>query len=61
MIVSVLSEKTRAISGKVFCLGTQGRVMDRPGFELTTLSASHIIVYQNEWPIGVLTRRQVIV
>ena len=32
-----LSEKTRAISGKV---GTQARVTDRPGFDLTTLGSS---------------------
>ena len=40
MIFSVLSEKIRAISGKVFCPGTQACVTYRPGFELTTLGSS---------------------
>ena len=39
-IFSVLSEKTRAISGKVFCPGTQAHVTDRPGFKRTTLGSS---------------------
>ena len=37
--MSVLFEKTRAISGSVFP-GTQVHVTDRPGFERTTLGSS---------------------
>ena len=34
------AEKTRAISGKVFCPGTRAHVTDRPRFERTTLGSS---------------------
>ena len=39
-IFSVLSEKTRAITGEVFCPGTRARVTDRPGFERMALESS---------------------
>ena len=35
--LSVLSEKTRAISGNVFCQGTRAHVTDRPRFDRTTI------------------------
>ena len=50
-IFSVLSEKTRAISGKVFCPGTQSNGTDRPRFERSILGSSVRLANHSATPL----------
>ena len=57
----VLSDETRAISGKVFCPGTQARVTDRPGLERKTFGPSvrldnHSATALHDFVVEVLSR-----